>query len=107
MLLATVAMTALPRTSAGNPGGVPAAAMGVVTLFGVGFWLVYAGLVMRYASGVAKHVTGDSTALARAFSALKILWIITVVSYSLSIVVTLIMMVAQLLGLTPATPVQP
>jgi hypothetical protein len=81
--------------------------MGVVTLFGVGFWLAYAGLVMRYASGVAKHVTGDGTALARAFWSLKVLWIISVVSYALSILFTIGMMVAQMLGLTPATPVQP
>ena len=102
MLVSLVAMLALP-----TGGAAPAAGLGVVTLFGVGFGLVYSGLLMRYASGVAKHVSGDSTALARAFSALKILWVITVVSYSFSIVVTLIMMVAQMLGLTPVTEVQP
>jgi hypothetical protein len=102
MLVSLVAMLVLP-----TGGAAPAAGMGAVTLFGVGFGLVYSGLLMRYASGVAKHVSGDSTALARAFSAVKILWVITVVSYSLSIVITLIMMVAQMLGLTPVTPVQP
>jgi hypothetical protein len=102
MLVSLVAMLALPTA-----GAAPAAGLGAVTLFGVGFGLVYSGLLMRYASGVAKHVSGDSTALARAFSAVKILWIITVVSYSLSIIITLIMMVAQMLGLTPVTPVQP
>ena len=103
MLVSLVAMLALPRAATVGP----AVGLGAVTLFGVGFGLVYSGLLMKYASGVAKHVGGDSTALARAFSAVKILWIITVVSYSLSIVITLIMMVAQMLGLTPATPVQP
>jgi hypothetical protein len=102
MLVSLVAMLALPTA-----GAAPAAGLGAVTLFGVGFGVVYSGLLMRYASGVAKHVSGDSTALARAFSAVKILWIITVVSYSLSIVITLIMMVAQMLGLTPVAPVQP
>jgi hypothetical protein len=102
MLVSLVAMLALP-----TGGAAPAAGLGVVTLFGVGFGLVYSGLLMRYASGVAKHVSGDSTALARAFSALKILWVITVVSYSFSIIVTLIMTVAQMLGLTPVTEVQP
>jgi hypothetical protein len=102
MLVSLVAMLALPTA-----GAAPAAGMGTVMLFGVGFGLVYSGLLMKYASGVAKHVSGDSTALARAFSAVKILWIITVVSYSLSIVITLVMVAAQMLGLSPVTPVQP
>jgi hypothetical protein len=103
MLVSLVAVLALPSATS----MAPALGLGALTLFGVGFGLVYSGLLMKYASGVAKHVSGDSTALARAFSAVKLLWIITVVSYSLSILFTIGMMVAQMLGLTPATPVQP
>ena len=94
MLLVAMAMTAVP----GARG--PAAAGLAVFLVSLGVWLVYSGLFLRYALGVAAHARGDGPALARGFSALKLMWIISVVVYALSLLFSIGMSIARLLGLT-------
>jgi hypothetical protein len=79
----------------------PTFALGAGTLVGVGFGIAYFALLLRYASGVAAHARGDTAGLARAFWGLKVLWIITVISYCFSIVMTVVMTAGQLLGFTP------
>jgi hypothetical protein len=90
---------------AARAGGAGAGALvGVGGMVGVGFGVAYFAVLLRYASGVAGHARGDGTALARAFWGLKVLWIITVVSYGFSIITTISMTVAQLLGYMPVKP---
>jgi hypothetical protein len=59
-------------------------------LVAVGYFGTYSWLVMRYASGVRAHAHGDGEALARAFWGLKVLWILTVVIYCLSLAFSLV-----------------
>jgi hypothetical protein len=94
MALLLLAMMTLPGARA------PGAAAGLAYfLVGLGIWLVYSGLLLRYASGVAAHVRGEGAALARGFSGLKVLWIVTVVIYGLSILFSIGMSAARLLGI--------
>ena len=99
--LVMVLSLAVSAKAAGAGAGIVVAVTGLV---GVGFGVAYFALLLRYASGVAGHARGDSTALARAFWGFKVLWIITVISYGFSIITTLSMTVAQLLGYMPVKP---
>jgi hypothetical protein len=99
--LLVLAMMSLPGARA------PVAAGVAYLLIGLGIWLVYSGLQLRYASGVAAHVRGDGSALARGFSGLKLLWIVTVVIYGLSILFSVGMSAARLLGIDVTAGVAP
>lgn len=92
MALAAVAsLAALPE----GPGARPLTGAGfvaVVMLVLIGYVATHSWLVMRYASGVRAHTHGDGAALARAFWSLKVLWILTVVTYGLTILFTAIRM---------------
>jgi hypothetical protein len=102
MAVMVLAMMALPGARA------PGAAAGLVYfVVGLGIWLLYSGLLLRYASGVAAHVRGEGSALARGFSGLKLLWIVTVVIYGLSILFSIGMSAARLLGIDVTAGVAP
>jgi hypothetical protein len=88
-LISVVAVAMLPggpdaRPAAGMTAGVVAVAM----LIAVGYFATYSWLAMRYAGGVRAHAHGDGEALTRAFWGLKVMWILLVVTYILSLLFT-------------------
>ena len=64
----------------------------------LGVVILYAILLRRYSKGIADHLARDGEGLVRAFRALKGWWIYMVVMGAISVVATLIMILAQLAG---------